>query len=556
MATIGSFKLSEAHRGNPAFSSFRTTIETAFFRNNVEKVFDVAKAYELAAASPGTIETGLEILEPEHIGLPEKSRVLLFNDGTVTGRCAAARRIAGTPGIDPEEYSGILREAVYQTRLRKMYHASAVIGLARPFMVKAHLLVPQTHENILYNWMLNFQPFTREIQQMYNLSHSVGSEPDILVFSDPDWRHPDFPLGLSFFDPLHNCAAILGMRYFGEFKKGTLTLGWGIANRNGYAACHGGQKKYQQNGKEPFVVGFFGLSGSGKSTLTHAKHDGKYDVVVLHDDAFIISETQGSSIALEPTYFDKTADYPPDSPDNRFLLSVQNNGAILDESGRVVPLTEDVRNGNGRAIKSRLWSPNRVDELKEPVQAIIWLMKDSTLPPVLKVKDPILAATMGASLATKRTSAERLAPGVDPDALVFEPYANPFRTYPLQKDYVRFKALFEKRGVDCYVFNTGFFQDTKIPKQLTLSALEAIVEDRASFQTWQPFASFQIMELQGFRPPMEDFSYLKKLSERMKERLLFFEKLSERNGGFDQLPDECLHEIQKLMTSLNEFRTL
>lgn len=59
---------------------------------------------------------------------------------------------------------------------------------------------------------------------------------------------------------------------------------------------------------------FFGLSGSGKSTLTHAKHEGKYAVEVLHDDAFIISLENGSSIALEPAYFDKTQDYPSDHP--------------------------------------------------------------------------------------------------------------------------------------------------------------------------------------------------------------------------------------------------
>ena len=41
-----------------------------------------------------------------------------------------------------------------------------------------------------------------------------------------------------------NCAAILGMKYFGEHKKGTLTMAWALANRNGYASCHGGQKEW------------------------------------------------------------------------------------------------------------------------------------------------------------------------------------------------------------------------------------------------------------------------------------------------------------------------
>jgi phosphoenolpyruvate carboxykinase (ATP) len=80
-------------------------------------------------------------------------------------------------------------------------------------------------------------------------------------------------------------------------------------------------------------------------------------------------------------------------------------------------VSEDIRNGNGRAVKSRFWSPNRIDRIDEPLNAIFWLMKDPTIPPVLKITGHSLASAMGATLATKRTSAERLAPGVDPDAL-------------------------------------------------------------------------------------------------------------------------------------------
>nr|WP_256592677.1 hypothetical protein [Veillonella atypica] len=35
-------------------------------------------------------------------------------------------------------------------------------------------------------------------------------------------------------------------------------------------------------------------------------------------------------------------------------------------------------------------------------------MKDKTLPPILKIDDPILASTMGATLATRRSTAEKL----------------------------------------------------------------------------------------------------------------------------------------------------
>ncbi|KLD60573.1 hypothetical protein WP50_09315, partial [Lactiplantibacillus plantarum] len=32
----------------------------------------------------------------------------------------------------------------------------------------------------------------------------------------------------------------------------------------------------------------------------------KYDITVLHDDAFVINRKDGSSVALEPSYFDKS----------------------------------------------------------------------------------------------------------------------------------------------------------------------------------------------------------------------------------------------------------
>lgn len=434
MATIEYFK------NKDILTRVRTTVETAFYGNNVVKISSPAEMYSLAKNSPGTIVTDMPIYKPEEVGLPQGATVLLFNDGEVTGRFAAARRIAGEPGVDINNLAAKVREAVYNTRYRKLYHCQAYAGLHEDFMVKLHLLIPENHENIALSWMLNFQYINDFYYKMYQNSKEIN-EGDIYIFSDPDWRHPEHPGGLAFFDPENNVAAILGMRYFGEHKKGTLTLVWGSANRNGYASCHGGMKRYNLDNGRSYVVSVFGLSGSGKSTITHAKHDNKYDVTVLHDDAFIINTKDGSSIALEPAYFDKTQDYPMGSEDNRFILTAQNTGATLDENGKVVLVTEDIRNGNGRAIKSKLWSPNRVDKFEEKTDAVFWLMKDPTLPPVVKVKGSALGSAMGATLATKRTTAERLAEGVDPNALVVEPYANPFRTYPLSEDYNKFKAL-------------------------------------------------------------------------------------------------------------------
>ncbi len=133
---------------------------------------------------------------------------MLFNDGAVKGRCAAARKILGEPGVEQEEYATKIHDAIYDTRYKTMYHAQAYVGLDDDFMVKAHLLIPEGEEN-----------------KMYAGSKQIENEGDIYIFSDPTWSHPDHPLGLTFFDPDNNCAVILGMRYFGEHKKGTLTLG-------------------------------------------------------------------------------------------------------------------------------------------------------------------------------------------------------------------------------------------------------------------------------------------------------------------------------------------
>lgn len=551
MSTKAYYKRTEIGAGKVGFSKTRSIIEAAFYGNNVVKVNTLREAYELAKNSPGTIVTDMPVYKGEEFGLEKDAKVLLFNDGSVTGRCAAARRITGEPGVDTNDLDKKVMDAVYNTRYQTLYHAEVFIGLDPEFMVKAHLLIPEGEENIMYSWMLNFQYMSDEYVKMYKNSLEIENEPDIYIFSDPQWRHEEHPLGLTYFNTQENCAALLGMRYFGEHKKGTLTIAWAIANRHGYASCHGGQKEYTLADGRKYVASVFGLSGSGKSTLTHAKHGGKYGVTVLHDDAFIINTKTGSSIALEPTYFDKTADYPLNCDDNKYLLTAQNCSATLDEDGKVVLVTEDIRNGNGRAIKSKLWSPNRVDKIETPVNAIIWIMKDPTLPPVVKLNGASLASVMGATLATKRSSAERLAPGVDPNALVVEPYANPFRTYPLVNDYEKFKTLVADRKVDCYIVNTGDFMGKKVPKEVTIGILEAIVEGTANFKKWGNFSDVEIFEWEGFIPDMNDKEYITQLKSRMNDRLEFVKSRETFKEGYDKLPKDALEAIEKLVNELD-----
>ncbi len=547
MATIGRYRNDKEFQ--KVTSMIRTTIQSAFVGNNIIPVKTVAEAYSLARLSPGTIElTGMPIYKPEEQGLPKNANVLLFNDGTVFGRCAAARRIVGEPNVDMKIFSGKIREAIYSTRYRKMYHAETIIGLDEDFMVKAHLLIPENHENILLSWMLNFQYFSDEIKARYANSREL-QEGDVYIFSDPDWKHEEHPLGLTFFDPEYNCAALLGMRYFGEHKKGTLTLGWGTAARNGYASCHGGLKRYNLGKDHNYTVAVFGLSGSGKSTITHAKHGNKYDVTVLHDDAFIINADKKYSIALEPAYFDKTQDYPMNCEDNKFILTLQNNGAIKYDNGKIYPVTEDMRNGNGRAVKSKLWTPNRVDRIDDPINSIFWLMKDPTIPPVIKLDGASLGSAMGATLATKRTSAERLAPGVDPNALVVEPYANPFRTYALELDYVRFKKLIED-GVDCYVLNTGFFMGKKVEPKHTLGIIESIIEKKAKFKPWKPFQDIETIDIEGFDTSLDNEEYRKEFIARFNDRIKYIASRDTEKGGMDKLPGDALESLEAVIDKL------
>lgn len=562
MSTKAYYPINEIGAGKTGFSKTRSIIEAAFYGNNVVKVNTLKEAYELAKNSPGTVVTDMPVYRGEEFGLERDAKVLLFNDGAITGRYAAARRIAGEPGVDCAALDKVAMDAIYEARWKTMYHAEVYVGLDPEFMVKAHLLIPEGEENIMYSWMLNFQYMSDDYVKMYKNSQPVGEgkEADVFIFSDPQWAPASTPgvdysclsdpQTLCYFNTDQNCACILGMRYFGEHKKGTLTMAWAIANRNGYAACHGGQKEYTLADGSKYVASVYGLSGSGKSTITHAKHNGKYEIKVLHDDAFIINTDTCASVALEPTYFDKTQDYPAGCDDNKFLLTSMNNSATLDEDGNIQLVTEDIRNGNGRAIKSKLWAPNRVDKIDEPVNAIFWIMKDPTIPPVVKLKGASLASVMGATLATKRSTAERLAPGVDPNKLVVVPYANPFRTYPLADDYDKFKKLVDEKNVDCYIINTGDFMGKKVQPKDTLGILEAIVEKKAEFKPWGPFTDIEIFDWEGFVPDMNDANYVEQLKARMNDRVNEIKAFETKKDGYDKLPADALEAIQKVVDEL------
>lgn len=549
MSTRERFEMTEINGRNRLFSTTKTIIETAFYGNNVQAVTDLKMAYELAKKSPKTIVTDQPIKHASELGLPKDAVMLVDNHGRVVGRTAAARRILGRPGVDNAELEAVLREAVYQGEARQFYQAQAIVGLDEEFMLKAHLMVPQGYELNLLSYLLNFQILNAEYAKRYATSKPY-SEDDIYLYCDPEWHDSQYPNGLALFDPEHNVAAILGLRYFGELKKATLTLAWATAHRNGYTACHGGEKTFHFKDKQDKVFAFYGLSGSGKSTLTHAKHAGKFDdITILHDDAFIIDRKNGSSIALEPAYFDKTSDYLPGSKEMEYFTTVMNVGVTQDMQGKKTLVTDDLRNGNGRTIKSRYSAKNRVDREQAPLDSIFWIMKDDSLPPVVKLSDPVIAATFGLTLATKRSTAENVI-GESRDKLVIEPFANPFRVYPLTEDYHDFKELFEKQQANCYIINTDSYNGKNIDKDTTLGILEAIANENADWTGFGALPQMSYLSIPGYEVDLNDATYAKKLRQRLQDRLVWVNNYTKTHPK-EELPVEITTKLEELITKLN-----
>lgn len=549
MSTRERFEMTEINGRNRLFSTTKTIIETAFYGNNVQAVTDLKMAYELAKKSPKTIMTDQPIKHASELGLPKDAVMLVDNHGRVVGRTAAARQILGRPGVDNAELEAVLREAVYQGEARQFYQAQVIVGLDEEFMLKAHLMVPQGYELNLLSYLLNFQILNAEYAKRYATSKPY-SEDDIYLYCDPEWHDPQYPNGLALFDPEHNVAAILGLRYFGELKKATLTLAWATAHRNGYTACHGGEKTFHFKDKQDKVFAFYGLSGSGKSTLTHAKHAGKFDdITILHDDAFIIDRKNGSSIALEPAYFDKTSDYLPGSKEMEYFTTVMNVGVTQDMQGKKTLVTDDLRNGNGRTIKSRYSAKNRVDREQAPLDSIFWIMKDDSLPPVVKLSDPVIAATFGLTLATKRSTAENVI-GESRDKLVIEPFANPFRVYPLTEDYHDFKELFEKQQANCYIINTDSYNGKNIDKDTTLGILEAIANENADWTGFGALPQMSYLSIPGYEVDLNDATYAKKLRQRLQDRLVWVNNYTKTHPK-EELPVEITTKLEELITKLN-----
>ncbi len=470
---------------------------------NIEMRISPERAYEIARHLPHISVTDLPIYEParKRLGLGPGATVLDDCHGSVVGRTAKARIFYNKQDAAArKKLENLCLDAVFEMKQKKIIMTEAILGLDKDLMLRAILSTTESNASNVFNWLANFA-WVDSLRYEYQNSKSLPIQ-DILFISYPEWKntkYPEFGDMLAIFDPYENVVFNLGMRYFGELKKGTLTLAWTSGMRLGQVACHGGikevdftgskEEKYQKLGKK--VIGFFGLSGSGKSSHTNSKdNNGSFPkgvkTTILHDDAFQIDVKNKCCRVWEPSLFDKMDSRDPDHPDWKYVISTQNNGTI-EKDGKVVPLALDIRNGNSRAILDRDLLGNYTNRIGYP-DYICWLMKDSTLPPVIKCGSRELGIAMGATLMTKRSTAENVSLE-DMKKLVFEPYANPFRVYELYKDVEGFLKVVNA-GTECFVFNSGGFWKssdtdlTDISLKLSLRLQTAVLMDELEWEEW------------------------------------------------------------------------
>jgi len=544
----------------------RAIAETLILDSRVRAV-SAAEAYELALSQPDVSLTDMPVYPPaaKRLGLPEGAKVLNNCHGRIVGRSANARRFynAITPP-EQQKVLGDLREAMFDFQKRPLIKAHAILGLDRDLMIKATLVGGLDDAVNIFNWLANFTPYA-ELAAAYEKSPKLPIQ-DVLIIGDNLWSNPD-PYyhnhggpQLALVDEAANVIFNLGMRYFGERKKGTLTLAWTSGMRLGMAACHGGIKeidfsacrdeKAKAVGKR--TMAFFGLSGTGKSSHTNSADNGGtlpagFSKVVLHDDAFQIDCEQKVCRVWEPTLFDKTDSRPIGHGDWRYIISVMNHG-LIEVDGKVLPLGQDLRNSNGRALFDRDLLGAYVNRCGFP-DLICWLMKDSCLPPLLRFKSPALAVAMGASLMTRRNRAENV-PEEELAKLVFVPFANPFRVYELWRDVRAFAKVFEQGAVG-YCFNSGGFWKASdvdlngIPLATSLRLQTALLLNELSWENLDILPGAQIptkASVDAILPGYYDryhpdnvenrAAYLSTVRSRFRQRMVFLQSsdLHDRPG--------------------------
>lgn len=523
---------------------------------------NVREVYELACSMPNVTVTDRP-MDPGTIKkyqLSPDAKILNDNHGRTVGRAAQARRFVNRASAEERNrWLGHAREGVFrmQRNHTRLLQCDVVVGMHPDMMFKARMLTVAEDAAGLFNWLMNFTPLEAVPQYADSKVHHV---PDILFIANPCWV-PDDPkdpafqkIGCVLVDEVHKTIFNFGLWYFGEKKKGTLTMAWTAGRDLGAVAAHAGIKEVDFSncaghaGLGKRIISFYGLSGSGKSSHTNARDNGGtlprgFKQTIAHDDAFQIDYKDGRTFVWEPTLFDKTDSRELDDPDWKHCITTQNH-LVLETDQGLVPYGRDTRNNNGRALFSRELLGNITNSTGFP-HALCWLMKDSCLPPILKLAKIDLAVAMGATLMTKRTAAENV-PLEEMKKLVFEPFANPFRVYELYHDCEGYLAVF-KAGAECYCFNSGGMWNSsdavlkKIPLQTSLRLQTALLMKELEWEEWKLLSGAQIPTKQSVNAILPGY-YEQYDSGSVQNRNAYVETFQDR---FRQRVDYLLNHVEK-----------
>lgn len=534
-------------------SPLRLTALLALTRNSRE-LNDPKALYDLSLDQDNVAPLDRPIKNPAKFGLADKARQLVWNHRNPVGRTAAARRF--WHDANPEEQKElctIAREAVLRLQATGSINTRSYAGLDHEFCVGMKFVGNRNYPITALSFLLNFQAFlTRDNEKFYQESDRLDS-PDLLMIYDPDWQHPKHEKGLVIIDRDSKTIFVLGLPYFGEVKKGFLTLVWHTAiharvpgtDMRRFLPFHGSICVI--NGKKVVIIA---LSGSGKSSLS------KNAESIAHDDAFVVSMVTGKVIVLEPTFFNKTdGDKMGDETTERGLI-FYNMGLIDTDSGTDV-VTGDLLVANGRVIQER--PANAVDGY-DRVDIVSLVMKDDTLPPISLINNPALFVAFGACLMTKRTLAEALKRLEDQYALVIEPFAQPFRSWRLNTECRMFQLFLELFRPTTVIMNTGDFIGHDISLELSRDEiLPALTGDRLKFSPWRiiPGKMFSLVAKgslgkdydRKFRPKISDPVYVDKLVSRMQTRIDFLTEIREKNLIHADFVDPLL----KVRIAIDEF---
>lgn len=546
MATSGLFEKNIHHS-----SQLRLTALTALTRGNQE-IADSVTLYELASRQPGVIQLSRPMQNPKDFGLPHGCRQLVWNHRNPVGRTAAARRFWHEENDEEQKnLATMAREAVLTLQERGSLHTTAYAGLDPEFSVGLQFIGNRNYPIAALSLLLNFQGFFTEEQAEFYAASRAIDQPDLLMVYDPEWTHPDHKQGLVIIDRDSMTIFVLGLPYFGEIKKGFLTLVWHSAI---HERVHGTEiRRFLPihgsicviNGKTVVIIA---LSGSGKSSLS------KNAESIAHDDAFVVSMVTGRVITLEPTFFNKTDGDLMDDETTRRGLIFYNMG-VIEKDGVVDVVTGDRLVANGRVIQER---PANAVNGYDRVDIVSLVMKDDTLPPISLIENPALFVAFGASLMTKRTLAEALKTVEETFKLVIEPFAQPFRSWRLNTECRMFQLFLELFQPTMVIMNTGDFMGKDISLHLSRDILlPALTDSTLSFTSWKIIPGKMVSLVkkatipgyEGFAPSTRDPHYVARFVRRMQKRIDYLTALRDR----DLLHADFVDPLVQVRIALDEF---